>query len=63
VIARMRGRFFRVALPSPCDIGQCLSTMSYIGFDSNIALRNSSTICVNRVFGLLRNVSSYKELG
>ena len=29
--------------------------------DSNIALRNSSTICVNAVLGLLRNVSSYKE--
>lgn len=30
VIARMRGRFFRAAFPSPCDIGQCLSTMSNI---------------------------------
>jgi hypothetical protein len=30
VIARMRGFFFRVALPSPSDMGQCLSTMSYI---------------------------------
>jgi hypothetical protein len=29
--------------------------------DSNIALRNSSTICVDAVLGLLRNVSSYKE--
>src|SRR5262245_26872281 len=63
VIARMRGRFFRVALPSPCDIGQYLSTMSYICCDSNIALRNSSTICVNAVLSLLRNVSSYKEHG
>jgi hypothetical protein len=32
-------------------------------FDSNIALRNSSTICVNAVLSLLRNVSSYKERG
>jgi hypothetical protein len=30
VIASMRGRFFRVAFPSPSDIGQCLSTMSNI---------------------------------
>ena len=29
--------------------------------DSNIALRNSSTICVNAFQSLLRNVSSYKE--
>ena len=28
VIARMRGRFLRAALPSPSDIGQCFSTMS-----------------------------------
>src|SRR5689334_25425652 len=58
VIASMRGRFFRCALPSPCDIGQCFSTMSYIASDprvcvnerhsdSNIALRISSTICVD----------------
>jgi hypothetical protein len=32
VIARMRGRFLRCALPSPSDIGQCFSTMSYIRF-------------------------------
>ena len=30
VIASMRGFFLRVALPSPTDIGQCLSTRSYI---------------------------------
>ncbi len=30
VIARIRGRFLRAALPSPSDIGQCFSTMSYI---------------------------------
>jgi hypothetical protein len=29
VIARMRGFFLRVALPSPTDIGQYFSTMSY----------------------------------
>ena len=28
VMARMRGRFLRVALPSPTDIGQCFSTIS-----------------------------------
>src|SRR5689334_20517504 len=27
VMARMRGFFFRVALPSPTDIGQCFSTI------------------------------------
>src|SRR6266550_6979519 len=31
VMARMRGFFFRVALPSPSDMGQCFSTMSYMG--------------------------------
>src|SRR6476646_1024651 len=30
VIASIRGRFLRAAFPSPADIGQCLSTMSYI---------------------------------
>lgn len=30
VIARMRGRFLRAALPSPADMGQCFSTMSNI---------------------------------
>lgn len=30
VIARMRGFFLRVALPSPTDMGQCLSTRSYM---------------------------------
>jgi len=29
VMASIRGRFFRAALPSPSDIGRCLSTMSY----------------------------------
>ena len=28
VMARMRGRFLRVALPSPTDIGQCFSIIS-----------------------------------
>src|SRR2546429_7301959 len=28
VIARIRGFFLRVALPSPTDIGSCFSTMS-----------------------------------
>ena len=32
VIARIRGRFLRAALPSPSDIGQCFSTMSNILF-------------------------------
>ena len=29
VIAKMRGFFLRVAFPSPTDMGQCLSTISY----------------------------------
>ena len=38
VIARMRGRFLRCALPSPSDIGQCFSTMSYIRFEPSLAV-------------------------
>jgi len=38
VIARMRGRFFRAALPSPSDIGQCFSTMSNIRVLSSVPL-------------------------
>src|SRR3954470_22375752 len=67
VIASMRGRFLRVAFPSPSDIGQCLSTISHIRLeplvplflpvrpylDSNIPLRISSTICVDHARGLL----------
>jgi hypothetical protein len=30
VMARMRGFFLRVALPSPTDIGQCFSTIPII---------------------------------
>lgn len=30
VMASMRGFFFRTAFPSPTDIGQCFSTMSYM---------------------------------
>jgi hypothetical protein len=30
VIASIRGRFLRAALPSPSDMGQCFSTMSNI---------------------------------
>ncbi len=30
VMASMRGFFFRVAFPSPTDMGQCFSTMSYM---------------------------------
>jgi hypothetical protein len=30
VMARIRGLFLRVAFPSPTDMGQCFSTMSYI---------------------------------
>jgi hypothetical protein len=31
VIASMRGLFLRAAFPSPADMGQYFSTMSYIG--------------------------------
>lgn len=30
VMANIRGFFLRAALPSPTDMGQCLSTMSYM---------------------------------
>src|SRR5215204_82379 len=74
VIASILGRFLRVAFPSPSDIGHCLSTMSNIrssasrfpmveSVDSNIALRNSSTICVEKFLCLLRNASSFRTEG
>jgi hypothetical protein len=74
VIARILGRFLRVAFPSPSDIGQCLSTISNIhfkpqvssyitGFDSNIALRISSTICVGEPSYLLRGPRRVKSSG
>jgi hypothetical protein len=44
VIARMRGFFLRVALPSPSDIGQCFSTMSYKCKAPNNKLTFSSTL-------------------
>jgi hypothetical protein len=34
VMARMRGFFFRVALPSPSDIGQCFSTIPIMLFSA-----------------------------
>jgi hypothetical protein len=36
VIASIRGRFLRAAFPSPADIGQCFSTMSYIQLSSPV---------------------------
>jgi hypothetical protein len=36
VIASIRGRFFRVAFPSPSDIGQCLSTISNIRYLASV---------------------------
>lgn len=64
VMARMRGFFLRVAFPSPSDMGQCLSTMSYklsiliqfvllLESDSNIPLLISSTICVGQQLHLM----------
>src|SRR6185295_6391136 len=38
VIARMRGFFLRVALPSPTDMGQCFSMMSNIYCSPNLLL-------------------------
>jgi hypothetical protein len=37
VMASRRGFFFRVALPSPTDIGQCLSMISNIYHSENIS--------------------------
>src|SRR5205807_9366647 len=43
VIARMRGFFLRVALPSPTDMGHCFSTMSKIFGSSNTVMRHTLT--------------------
>src|SRR6266850_5594585 len=43
VIARMRGFFLRVALPSPTDMGQCFSTMSKMFSSSNTVMRDTLT--------------------
>src|SRR5437868_1578502 len=43
VIARMRGFFLRVALPSPSDMGQCFSTMSKMFGSSNTVMRDTLT--------------------
>ncbi len=42
VIARMRGFFLRVALPSPTDIGHSFSTMSNM-FSSSVAMGDTLT--------------------
>src|SRR5438046_8003573 len=43
VIARIRGFFLRVALPSPSDMGQCFSTMSKMFGSSNTVMRDTLT--------------------
>src|SRR2546425_9700413 len=43
VIARMRGFFLRVALPSPSDMGQCFSTMSKMFCSSNSVMSDTLT--------------------
>src|SRR2546421_8582383 len=43
VIARMRGFFLRVALPSPSDMGQCFSTMSKMFCSSNTVMSDTLT--------------------
>src|SRR5437016_13646763 len=43
VIARMRGFFLRVALPSPSDMGQCFSTMSKMFCFSNSVMSDTLT--------------------
>src|SRR5437763_15446328 len=43
VIARMRGFFLRVALPSPSDMGQCFSTMSKMFSSSNTVMSDTLT--------------------
>src|SRR5207244_12056425 len=46
VIARMRGFFLRVALPSPSDMGQCFSTMSKMFCSSNSVMSDTLTQCL-----------------
>src|SRR5436189_5957174 len=41
VIARRRGFFLRVALPSPSDIGQCFSTMSNTVSSASAVMRDT----------------------
>lgn len=43
VIARIRGFFFRVALPSPTDMGQCFSTMSNMSSSSSAVMCDTLT--------------------
>src|SRR6266516_2545822 len=43
VIARIRGFFLRVALPSPRDMGQCFSTMSKMFGSSNTVMSDTLT--------------------
>src|SRR6266513_361992 len=43
VIARMRGFFLRVALPSPTDMGHCFSTMSKMFCSSYPVMRETLT--------------------
>jgi hypothetical protein len=42
VMARMRGLFFRVALPSPSDIGQCFSMISIMLFKGPLPVASES---------------------
>src|SRR5438067_3582816 len=46
VIARIRGFFLRVALPSPSDMGQCFSTMSKMFCSSNSVMSDTLTQCL-----------------
>jgi hypothetical protein len=48
VTAKIRGFFFRVALPSPTDMGQCFSIISIMNFVSALLPGWKSMITLTR---------------
>lgn len=51
VIASILGRFLRAALPSPSDMGQCFSTMSYMLFVYPVRLCVKQTVSLRWFVG------------
>src|SRR5829696_3900536 len=62
VMARMRGLFLRVALPSPTDIGQCFSTISImlsLSAPGGKSLEGGDTLaCLKRALKVLIRAAS-----
>src|SRR5436853_4260327 len=55
VMARMRGFFLRVALPSPTDMGECFSTMS------NMFSSSSAVMCDTLAYGMFLSQREMRE--